>query len=121
MGQPVYDLVSLCQDARRDVAAATEAAMLAYFAERTGREAMALDPAFAVFGAQRALRILGVFARLALEAGKPRYLALMPRVHAQLLRNLAHPALAPLAPICARRIPPPTPAILERITRRCAR
>jgi aminoglycoside/choline kinase family phosphotransferase len=120
MGQPVYDLVSLCQDARRDVAAATEAAMLTRFAERTGCEMAALGEAYAVFGAQRALRILGVFARLAIEAGKPRYLALMPRVHAQLQRNLAHPALAPLAPVCARIVPEPTPAILERIARRCA-
>jgi aminoglycoside/choline kinase family phosphotransferase len=121
MGQPVYDLVSLCQDARRDVAAATEAAMITHFAERGGCQHGALGEAFAVFGAQRALRILGVFARLALEMGKPRYLALMPRVHAQLQRNLAHPALAPLAPVCARLVPEPTPAVLERISRRCAR
>lgn len=121
MGQPVYDLVSLCQDARRDVAPATEAAMLAHFAERTGQAADRLGPAFAVIGAQRALRILGVFARLALEAGKPRYLALMPRVYAQLQRNLEHPALAPLVPLCARLVPPPTPDVLEGIARRCAR
>jgi aminoglycoside/choline kinase family phosphotransferase len=94
--------------------------MLTRFAERTGCEMAALGEAYAVFGAQRALRILGVFARLAIEAGKPRYLALMPRVHAQLQRNLAHPALAPLAPVCARFVPEPTPAVLERIARRCA-
>lgn len=99
-GQPGYDLVSLLQDARRDVSPLTEAAMIARYAS-----ALALDPgafaaSYAALGAQRALRILGVFARLAAE-GKPRYLAFLPRVRAQLQRNLAHPALQDLRAACA--------------------
>ncbi len=117
MGQPGYDLVSLLQDARRDVAPATVAAMTARFVVATG--ATGFDAAFAVLGAQRALRIMGVFARLALVAGKPGYLPLLPRVWGQLQANLAHPALRPLATLCARLVPPPTASVLERIARQC--
>jgi hypothetical protein len=115
-GQPGYDLVSLLQDARRDVAPATEATMRTRFAAATGT----LDPAaYATLGAQRALRILGVFARLALDRGKPGYLRLMPRVWGHLTRNLAHPALADLARICQADLPAPSPAIQDRIARQC--
>ena len=117
MGQPGYDLVSLLQDARRDVAPATAAAMTARFAAATG--AMGFDAALAALGAQRALRILGVFARLALVAGKPAYLPLLPRVWGQLQANLAHPALDELAAICAPLLPPPTATVLDRIARQC--
>jgi aminoglycoside/choline kinase family phosphotransferase len=74
-----------------------------------------------VLGAQRALRILGVFARLCLVEGKPRYLSLLPRVWGHLEANLRHPALAALAAECRRLLPPPTPATLARIARRCGR
>ena len=117
MGQPAYDLVSLLQDARRDVAPAIVAAMTARFAAATG--ASGIDATFATLGAQRALRILGVFARLALVAGKPAYLALMPRVWGQLQANLSHPALKPLAKVCTSLLPPPTAPVLERIARQC--
>jgi aminoglycoside/choline kinase family phosphotransferase len=119
MGQPGYDLVSLVQDARRDVPEAVEAAMLAYFAERTGAEREALGRAHAVLGAQRALRIIGVFARLAMHLGKPGYLPLIPRVWEQLQRNLRHPALARVARICDEVLPAPDPGRLERIAARC--
>ena len=117
MGQPGYDLVSLLQDARRDVAPATDAAMTARFAMATG--ATGFDATFAALGAQRALRILGVFARLALVAGKPAYLPLIPRVWGQLQANLAHPALRALSAVCAPLLPPPTAPVLERIARQC--
>ncbi len=119
MGQPGYDLVSLCQDARRDVAPETEAFMVARFLDQTGTRAATFDAAYACLGAQRALRIIGVFARLALVAGKPGYIRLIPRVWGQLQQNLAHPALHPLADICATLLPEPTPARLERILRLC--
>ncbi len=115
MGQPAYDLVSLLQDARRDVALATETAMLARFAGQAGDSAAA----YAVLGTQRALRILGIFARLALVAGKPGYLPLIPRVWGQLQRNLTHPALADVRAVCDRLLPEPTPDVLTRIARQC--
>ena len=52
--------------------------------------------AYAILGAQRAVRIVGVFHRLARRDGKPAYLAHLPRVWGHLGRNLAHPALAPV-------------------------
>jgi aminoglycoside/choline kinase family phosphotransferase len=119
MGQPGYDLVSLLQDARRDVPVAVERAMVARFIAARGAEAEAFHRAYAVLGAQRALRILGIFARLCVHGGKPQYLPLIPRVWGQLQRNLAHPALRPLAAICERLLPPPTDALLERIRAQC--
>jgi aminoglycoside/choline kinase family phosphotransferase len=119
LGQPGYDLVSLTQDARRDVAPGTEAAMLRHFAGRTGRPMAGLKAAQAVLGAQRALRILGVFARLARSDGKTAYLSLMPRVWGQLQANLARPELAGLSRHLAPLLPPPTPAVLDRIRAAC--
>lgn len=119
MGQPGYDLVSLLQDARRDVAPETEAAMIRHFAAGIGVTEAGFAPGYAVLGAQRALRILGVFARLCLVAGKPGYIGLMPRVWRQLQQNLAHPALRPLGTLLATRLPPPSPANLERIGAQC--
>ncbi|MDG1281292.1 MAG: phosphotransferase, partial [Pseudorhodobacter sp.] len=118
MGQPGYDLVSLLQDARRDVPPALEAQMIAQFSQ--GRADPDFTASYAVLGAQRALRILGIFARLCLVARKPGYLHLIPRVWGQLQRNLAHPALAPLAQLCTDALPAPTPENLERIRRKCA-
>lgn len=119
MGQPEYDLVSLVQDARRDVTPATAAAVTARFAAASGRSAGTVAGACAALGAMRALRILGVFARLCLRDGKPRYLALVPRVWGHLQQNLAHPALRDLARECERMLPPPTPENLRRIGERC--
>jgi aminoglycoside/choline kinase family phosphotransferase len=117
MGQPAYDLVSLLQDARRDVSPETEAAMIARFQAGTAGENF--DAAYATIGAQRALRILGIFARLCLVAAKPHYVSLIPRVWGQLQRNLAHPALADLAEICALWLPEPNAEALERIRAQC--
>jgi hypothetical protein len=118
MGQPVYDLASLVQDARRDLGPGVAQAMAARFRARGGAGA-GFGAAFATVGAQRALRILGVFARLAAEEGKPQYLPLIPRVWGHLQANLRHPALAALAQECARILPPPGPAVLDRIARAC--
>ncbi len=120
MGQPGYDLISLVQDARRDVSPVVGRAAIAHFADRTGQDETTFAAALAVLGAQRALRILGVFARLCVVGGKPGYLRLIPRVWGHLAENLAHPALAGLAPICADLLPPPTPEHLERIAAKCA-
>jgi N-acetylmuramate 1-kinase len=118
LGQPAYDLVSLLQDARRDVSPDTEAAMIRRFARATGAAVGQFQAQYAVLGVQRALRILGIFARLCLVAGKPQYLPLIPRVWGHLQRNLAHPALAGLrAPVA--RLPDPTTEILHRIASQC--
>jgi aminoglycoside/choline kinase family phosphotransferase len=96
-GHPAYDLVSLLQDARRDVDPALEKAML----DRYYTVAGIADPArfrahYEVLGAQRNSKILGIFTRLWKRDGKSHYLPLQPRVWGYLERNLQHPALAPV-------------------------
>jgi N-acetylmuramate 1-kinase len=119
LGQPGYDLVSMLQDARRDVSSETEARMLRHFLDLTGRDEVSFRPAYATLGAQRALRILGIFARLCLNGGKAAYLDLLPRVWGQLQRNLAAPELARLDTICKKLLPAPSPEILQRIGAQC--
>ncbi len=95
-GHPGYDLVSLLQDARRDVTPAVEQAMLARYIAAAPVSADFLA-AYAVLGAQRNAKIIGIFTRLWKRDGKPRYLGFLPRMWGLLERDLAHPALAPLA------------------------
>ena len=107
VGLPAYDLVSLLQDARRDVAPDLEAAMMQRFMAATG----ATDPerfhaSYQVLGAQRNTKILGYFVRLWKRDGKPGYRQFMPRVWAHLERNLAHPALLPVARWFDAHVPP---------------
>jgi aminoglycoside/choline kinase family phosphotransferase len=61
--------------------------------------------AFAILGAQRATKILGIFARLSLRDGKHVYLNHIPRVSRYLKRNLAHPDLAVLKKWYDRNLP----------------
>jgi aminoglycoside/choline kinase family phosphotransferase len=119
LGQPGYDLVSLLQDARRDVPGAIEAAGIARFCRALGLAEAEFAPAYATLGTQRALRIIGIFARLCLSSAKPSYVTLIPRVWAQLQRNLAHPALRSLRAETLRLLPEPTPDNLQRIIARC--
>lgn len=97
VGHPAYDLVSLLQDARRDVSEALEAAMLARYEAAAGIAGEDFRADYARLGAQRNAKIVGIFTRLNVRDGKPRYLAMIPRVWAALERDLAHPALAPVA------------------------
>ncbi len=98
VGLPAYDLVSLLQDARRDVSPALEAAMIARFmAAVPPRDPARFAASYQVLGAQRNTKILGIFTRLWKRDGKPAYRALMPRVWGHLERDLAHPALLPVA------------------------
>jgi aminoglycoside/choline kinase family phosphotransferase len=95
-GHAAYDLVSLLQDARRDVDPAVEAAMLARYAAATGVGNSFFD-AYHVLGAQRNAKILGIFTRLWKRDGKTRYPTLCPRVWTYLERDLAQPVMAPVA------------------------
>lgn len=96
-GPGAYDLVSLLQDARRDVSDSAKSAARQVYLEGTGLDAEVLDTAMTVLGVQRNLRILGIFVRLAQEHGKTRYLDLIPRVWGQLEEGLTHPALSRVA------------------------
>ena len=114
-GHPAYDLVSLLEDARRDVPAPLRTALTDRYIARTGSERETFLLAAATLSAQRNLKILGLFTRLCRRDGKPRYLAYLPRVWDHLLRDLAHPGLAALAAFVGRHVPAPEPAVLARI------
>lgn len=105
-GPAAYDLVSLLQDPRRDVRAGLESALIdRYLGARGEFDRDAFTASYAILGAQRAARILGVFVRLWRRDGKTAYLKHMPRVWSLLDRNLAHPALAPVADWFAAHLP----------------
>jgi tRNA threonylcarbamoyl adenosine modification protein YjeE len=110
MGPDAYDLASLLQDARVDVAEATEVALLGRYLRRRRTADADFDGArfiqlYVTLAAQRASKILGIFARLDTRDGKPQYLRHMPRIWGYLERSLAHPALAPLDAWYGRHVP----------------
>jgi aminoglycoside/choline kinase family phosphotransferase len=99
IGSPAYDVASLCMDARVDMPEALELQLLtryvkARLASDPGFDAATFARDYAIMGAQRATKILGIFARLSKRDGKPGYVAHIPRVSRYLGRALAHPALA---------------------------
>ncbi|MBX9683233.1 MAG: tRNA (adenosine(37)-N6)-threonylcarbamoyltransferase complex ATPase subunit type 1 TsaE [Hyphomicrobium sp.] len=111
-GPPAYDLVSLLQDARVDVSADIEMECLARYLEAVSRlepnfDAAQFSTAYAVLGAQRTTKILGIFARLAKRDRKRQYLAHMPRLFDYLDRNLQHPELVDLRAWYDEHVPTP--------------
>ena len=110
LGHPAYDVASLLQDARVTVPAEMELRLLGHYA----RARKASDPSFdmaafakayAILGAQRATKILGIFARLDKRDRKPQYLVHIPRIQRYLQKNLAHPALAELKTWVEQTVP----------------
>jgi hypothetical protein len=109
-GPLAYDLVSLLQDARLDVPEALERELLARYCSARGAHSQHFSSdqfvsLYAMLGAQRNSKILGIFARLAKRDGKRGYLAHIPRVARYLERDLAHPSLAALRRFYAREFP----------------
>lgn len=115
---PAYDLVSALHDARRSLPDSVEETAITRFLSETGFDAGHFRAAFAVLGAQRNLRIMGIFTRLCIRDGKPRYLTFMPHVWALIQREASHPALSELAELIAH-IPAPTADVIERIRSQC--
>ena len=120
LGHRAYDLVSLLQDARRDVSLSTEADMLTQYIAQTDVDADAFRAAYHCLGAQRNLRIVGVFTRLCVRDGKAPYVDLIPRVWGLLQRDLAQPYLQDVADAVRMALPEPTPETLDRIKAQCA-
>jgi N-acetylmuramate 1-kinase len=104
VGHPAYDLVSLLQDARRDVSPELERAMLDYYHVHAEPDDD-FDLHYALLGAQRNAKIIGIFTRLWKRDGKERYLSFLPRMWGLLERDLAHPGLVPLKTWFDRNIP----------------
>jgi N-acetylmuramate 1-kinase len=112
LGPAAYDLVSLLQDARIDVAEPLELAMLTRYIKARRAADPSFDPAsfaelYAIMSAQRNTRLLGTFARLNRRDGKPQYLRHQPRIWTYLNRSLAHPALTAARQWYAAHVPPP--------------
>lgn len=117
-GHTAYDLVSLLEDARRDTSRDLQEAMLhRYISARPGLENDIFRRDYALLGAQRNLKIIGIFARLCLRDGKAGYLDLIPRVWGHLMHDLSHPELAALKDWVVRHVPTPEPSVLDRIRR----
>ncbi len=109
-GSPAYDLISLTEDARRDVSVDLAKAMTdRYIQLRRRADAQFDEEAFrfaaALLAAQRNTKIVGIFSRLWKRDGKPRYTQYLPRMWGYLDRDLSHPALAQLKAWFDRHIP----------------
>ena len=103
---PAWDLLSLLQDARRDVPPELEAAMLERYLKARpdlGRERFLAD--YRALAALNAARILFIFARQVAGFGRPRYTAFMPRTWRQLERNLETPGMEGLKAWFDRQVP----------------
>jgi aminoglycoside/choline kinase family phosphotransferase len=115
VGHRAYDLASLIHDARRTPFEGTGEACVRHYLAPSGLDDSSFRCSLAVLGAQRNLRILGIFARLARVRQKPHYIDFIPTTWAHLQRDLAHPVLAPVKALLDRHLPTPTPEILDRL------
>lgn len=109
-GSKAYDLISLTEDARREVAPELGEIATAHYLKTMRAQGAPLDEArfrgeMAVMAAQRNAKIVGIFARLYARDGKRRYLTYLPRVWNYLERDLTHPLLADLRGWYDRVIP----------------
>ncbi len=103
-GSPAYDLMSLLEDARRDISPELHRHSLTrYFRNMAAADPdfprpEALQPWLNVLAAQRHAKVLGIFVRLYIRDQKPHYLKHLPRVlrlfQAAIERE---PGLAPVA------------------------
>lgn len=116
VGHPAYDVVSLLGDARRDIAPELARAMLERYLARGGHDRDAFVTAAHILGAQRNLKIMGLFTRLCRRDGKARYVGLLPRVWRLLMADLDHPDLSRLSAWVGRHVPPPDAAARARLT-----
>lgn len=104
-GSPAYDVISLLEDARRDVPPELAHAMMQRYIVAAGADPPRFRTAAAVLAAQRNAKIIGIFARLAQRDRKPRYLAHLPRVWRYMESDLAHPELRHLKAWYDRAVP----------------
>jgi aminoglycoside/choline kinase family phosphotransferase len=94
-GHPAYDLVSVLEDARRDVPPELERDMIDRYLTNAGADER-FEPAYWALAAQRNTRILGVFCRLWKRDNKPHYTQFQPRMWGLLERDLAQAGLEPV-------------------------
>lgn len=108
IGPAAYDVVSLLEDARRDIAPELVTEMLQRYRSGTRldeREYQSFRTLYRVLGAQRHCKVLGIFVRLWRRDGKDNYLEHLPRVARLLRGHLDIDELAPLATWISAEIP----------------
>jgi aminoglycoside/choline kinase family phosphotransferase len=106
-GPVTYDVMSLLEDARRDIDTGLIAAMKdRYCARFPGLDRAVFDASWAVMAAQRHAKVIGIFTRLCKRDGKPIYLGHIPRVWRLLDQACGHPALAGIKRWLDTHIPP---------------
>lgn len=116
---PIYDVVSLIRDARRDVSAEVAASCLSRFAETHRISHDEAGFSAALIATQRNLRILGIFARLSRHLNKPGYINLIPRVWRMFTEDLNHPELRDLKQQLTPLLPAPTHELLNTLRTPC--
>ena len=119
VGPVGYDLISLLEDARRDVSPSIKAPLVDRYTCGTGLDLETMLRLNALLTVQRSLRILGVFARLSLYFSKPNYVDLIPRVWAQMTRALEHPVHSSFRAGLMDALPVPNTAHLSDLRARC--
>ena len=96
MGSPAYDLLSLVEDARRDVQPETAMTIINHYIQQMQWDADSFMACYAMLAAQRNSKIVGIFTRLAMRDNKHDYLNLLPRVWQHIEHDLQHPIMKPL-------------------------
>ena len=111
---PVYDLVSLLTDARTHISREFRNTLIDQYVEKSDDDPIELQKAFALFSAQRNLRILGIFARAA-QTGKTHHVSKMPRVYQYYVEALEHPVFDPIRDTATAALPFPDDALLRSL------
>lgn len=117
-GDPLYDVISLLEDARRDVSAATVEACKTALQRSDQHDAESFARRYHVLAAQRNCKIIGIFTRLCVRDGKSRYLEYMPRVWGHLLGDMTHPVLAPVKAFIDTHVPAAYRSVFQADTAR---
>ena len=117
-GQTSYDLVSLVEDARRDISEQLKDKLLKRYAKLTGDSLSAVEKGVAISGIQRNLRIIGIFARLAIRDSKNWYVDYIPRVWNYLMSDLEVAKKGDLTSFVMNTLPRPSLDNLARLRSR---
>jgi hypothetical protein len=80
IGSKAYDLVSLLEDARRDVDLENSKKLFDYYLKKSSCDKDEFIRDYSILSLQRNIKILGIFCRLSRRDGKHEYIKLLPRV-----------------------------------------
>jgi aminoglycoside/choline kinase family phosphotransferase len=114
-GHPAYDLVSLLEDARRDTSSDLQTNMINKYISNSDLNREEFLMAYNLLGAQRNIKIIGIFSRLSLRDKKSNYINLIPRVWNHLMNNLNHEACSDLKQWVNKNVPCPNHIVLQKL------